>query len=102
METRISGRPKGKKNPSSPAGRLERALENGADLRDLKVLALSLVKDPDTKMSPAQVERIVKTLFDVELKLLELDYKYNNNSESGAEKDDETEEDEVVFKLTSD
>lgn len=68
-----SGNPNGRPTTpynQTPMGMLSNALEAGLDLGNLKDLALKLVQDKDTKMTPAQVERIISKLFDVELELM--------------------------------
>lgn len=98
------GRPRGTKNSNTPAGRLEKALKNGADLVALKAIALELITDKDTKFSSAQVEKMLSKLMEVELKLLELDLKHNeadneiNKTPSIVDEDDG---EEVVFSTTA-
>lgn len=91
-----AGRPRLSKNKSTPHYKLQKALQNGWDMKDLKRFAKELISDPETKMSPAQVAQILKTLFDVELKLIEMDFKHSTvgveSSASNKEEEDNEEE----------
>lgn len=101
------GRPKGAKNKRNPNEKLQRALANGWDMKDLKELARSMVTDEKEELTSAQKTGILKTLFDVELKLLEMDMKHNKDeNQDDSENEDEILEPEddspkVSFRLTS-
>ena len=103
-----NGRPKGRKNKSSPQEKLRKALENGWDMKELKKFAKELITDEKSNLNAAQVTQLIKTLFDVELKLMELDFKHSEDNEANASnsKDqadkDEDDDNGVVFKLTAD
>lgn len=97
-----NGRPRGVRNKNTPAGMVERALKNGYDLVDIKRLIMDLVSNPDTKMSAAQIERLIKTAVDLEVKLIELEHKYAGNEDSKPSQDDDYDGEEVVFKTTVD
>lgn len=103
-----AGRPRLSKNKSTPHYKLQKALQNGWDMKDLKRFAKELISDPETKMSPAQVAQILKTLFDVELKLIEMDFKHStvdDESLASSKKEEDSEEDGndnvVLFSLKS-
>lgn len=80
----------------TPMGMLNNALDAGMDLGSLKDLALRLVQDKNTKMTPSQIERLVSKLFDVELELMKRadvaaekknknkEKRKSNNSKSGS------------------
>ena len=90
-----AGRPRLSKNKSTPHYKLQKALQNGWDMKDLKRFAKELISDPETKMSPAQVAQILKTLFDVELKLIEMDFKHSAvdvESPASSKKEEDSEE----------
>jgi hypothetical protein len=93
-----NGRPKNTRNASDPQTKLKRALDNGWDLVKLKEFIVDLVSDKETKVSPAQIERLTKTLADIELKLLEMDFKYNHSEEVEQQ---EEEDDEPHFSTTA-
>lgn len=94
------GRPKGSLNKNTPQQILVKALSNGADLKDLKGLGLSLIDPKGGKLSDAQVVNVWKTLVDAELKLIELGLKYEPSTEKDITPDDD-EDDSAVFSLKS-
>lgn len=103
------GRPKNSKNKRNPNEKLQRALQNGWDMRDLKEMAKEIISEEGDKYTAAQRSQLLKTLFDVELKLMELDMKHNkdekeagtNPSQSSSQDDDDTDSEESgLFKIS--
>lgn len=110
-----NGRPKGSLNKRTPHQRLQQALSNGGtSIPTLKRLMKDLVSEHLTgtgsKLTPAQVTTLIKTLYNGEIKLLELEFK----NEPKEDEDDEPEfdaagvgneeledDDEVVFMSSS-
>ena len=103
-----SGRPKNSKNKSTPHYKLQKALQNGWDMKDLKRFAKELITAEDNKLNAAQVTAILKTLFDVELKLMDMEFKNpeedveDKKTSSGRQQDEDDDDEDVVFKLTAD
>lgn len=62
-----AGRPK---RSARSRDMLSNALEAGADLSDLKGIALAILKDEKTNMTTTNIERILSKLMDVELELM--------------------------------
>ena len=97
------GRPRHSLNRNNPQRKLQMALANGYDLKDLKVLIIEMLKDKELKLTPKERTDILRMALDTEYKLLKLAFDEELGEGECKDKEGSSEEEsdseEAIFSL---